>query len=154
MGGLALLRLGQLLLREGRAGREADDAGEGGFWRRVVRLLGRVVMAAGAVAPVLVALGYVNFGIGLLWPTVLTLGLIGLVGVTQSFVFDLYSALTRRTEAPRDALLPTLVGFALAVAALPLFALIWGVLRRWPSGGTRSCTASRSARPPCRRAAS
>ncbi|PWJ20526.1 mechanosensitive ion channel family protein [Jannaschia seohaensis] len=124
--GLTLLRLGQLLLSEGRSAR---DEGEAGIWAQVLRMLGRALLVVGVVGPALIAVGFVNLGTAIVWPTVLSLGLLVLIGVLQNVVFDFYAAITRRTEMARDALAPTLVAFLLAVAAVPAFALIWGV--RW-----------------------
>ncbi|TFL18511.1 mechanosensitive ion channel domain-containing protein [Jannaschia formosa] len=122
--GLTLLRLGQLLLSEGSTAREDTEAG---FWAQVLRLVGRALVVIGVVAPLLVGAGFVNLGMAILWPTVMSLALLVLIGVAQSVVFDVYAAATRRTEAVRDALAPTLVAFLLAVAAVPAFLLIWGV---------------------------
>ncbi|SFI35045.1 DUF3772 domain-containing protein [Jannaschia pohangensis] len=123
--GLAMLRLGQIFLSEGRAAREEE--GGDGFWAQVLRLLGRGLILVAFVAPLVAAVGYVNLGLAIFWPSVVSLGLIALIGVVQGLVFDLYATATRRADAGRDALTPTLVGFGLALAALPLFALIWGV---------------------------
>ncbi len=122
--GINLLRLGRLLLSEGLAAREDDAAG---FWAQVQRLIGRALMAVGVTAPVLAGFGYVNLGLAILWPSVFSLALVMLIGILQGFIFDLFAALTRRADAGRDALVPTLVGFGLAVAATPVFALVWGV---------------------------
>ncbi|MGP1355126.1 mechanosensitive ion channel family protein, partial [Roseicyclus sp.] len=60
-------------------------------------------------------------------PTARSLGLIGLLIALQPVVRDLYAVVFRKTvEEAGDALLPVLVNFLLAFAALPLFALIWG----------------------------
>lgn len=122
--GINMVRLGQLLVHGGRA--EEGDETEG-LWPQVLRNAGRALMGVGVAAPVAAALGYVELASAVLWPTVMTLALIAAVGVLQAFLFDLHAALTGRTDGSRDALAPTLVGFALAVAALPLLALIWGV---------------------------
>lgn len=122
--GVNLLRLGQLFLSEGNLSRTDDGDG---LWGQVLRLLGRALIAVGVFAPLLATAGYVNLGGAILWPTVMSLAVIMLIGILQGFVFDIYAALTRRADAGRDALTPTLVGFALALASLPVLALIWGV---------------------------
>lgn len=122
--GLTLLRLGQLLLAEGRT---AGDDGDGVFWAKVMRLTGRALIVVGLLAPAMFAFGFVNLGMALLWPTVATLGLLVVIGLMQGVVYDAYAALTRTTDSARDALAPTLIGFGLALIALPLFFLIWGV---------------------------
>ncbi|CTQ50820.1 DUF3772 domain-containing protein [Jannaschia donghaensis] len=124
IGGLNLLRLGQLFLAEGKVAKGEESEG---FWGQVMRLLGRGLIVVAIAAPLVAAFGYVNLGGAVLWPSVLSLALIMLIGILQGFVFDLYAAITRRPDVGRDALTPTLVGFALALAALPVLALIWGV---------------------------
>jgi small-conductance mechanosensitive channel len=124
--GLTLVRLGQLLLAQGHLQRDAED-GPDGIWPQTVRLIGRLLIVIGLVAPVAAATGYVNLALSLTWPTVASLGLIVFVATLQTVVFDVWAAVTRRSDAARDALAPTLVGFGLALASLPAFALIWGV---------------------------
>lgn len=124
LAGLNLLRLGQQFVAEGRAAQSDETEG---FWPQVLRLMGRALMVVAVIAPLLAASGYANLGNALLWPAVLSLALVMLIGVLQELIFDLYATLTRRADAGRDALMPTLVGFALALASLPLLALIWGV---------------------------
>ncbi|GIT91914.1 mechanosensitive ion channel protein MscS [Jannaschia pagri] len=122
--GLTLIRLGQFLLREAKA--DAED-GDASFWSQVNRLVGRALMIVGLITPLAIGAGYVNLGLAMLWPTVMSIALLVGIGVAQAVVFDAFAAITGRTETARDALAPTLVGFALAVASLPLFALVWGV---------------------------
>ena len=123
--GLTLLRLGHLLLVEGR--QETSAEGDSGFWAQVMRLVGRALMAVGALAPLAIGAGYVNLGLAVLWPTVLTLAILVVISTLQSLVFDAYAVITRKKDTARDALTPTLVSFGLAVAAMPVFALVWGV---------------------------
>nr|WP_238941650.1 DUF3772 domain-containing protein [Jannaschia sp. Os4] len=133
LAGLSLLRLGRLLARApapplpGDGEAETGDAAERGLVQRAIVLLGRAAMAVGIAGPVLAALGYVNAATYLTWPAVVTLGLIGLVALLQTVIFDVWAAATGRVEAARDALIPTLIAFGLVLAALPLLALIWGV---------------------------
>ncbi|MGB3406228.1 MAG: mechanosensitive ion channel domain-containing protein [Jannaschia sp.] len=122
--GVTLVRLGQLLLAEGRL---AHSEGEGGFWAQVMRLAGQALMAAGVGAPLAIGLGYVALGEAVLWPSILSVALFVAIGAFQNFIFDAYAALSRQEEAARDALAPTLVVFALALLSVPLFALVWGV---------------------------
>ncbi len=124
LAGFTLIRLGQLFLSEGEAAKRDESDG---LWGQVLRLLGRALMVVGAVAPLAATAGYVNLANAVLWPSVLSLALIMGIGILQGFVFDLYATVTRRADAGRDALTPTLVGLALALAALPVLALIWGI---------------------------
>ncbi|CTQ32971.1 DUF3772 domain-containing protein [Jannaschia rubra] len=133
--GINLFRMGKLFLSEGEAARADDDDGGGGFWAQVLRLIGRGLILVGVLSPLVAAVGYVNLANAALWPAALSLALIMFIGILQGFAFDLYAAAMRRPDTGRDALLPTLVGFVLALLSLPLFALIWGVLpstlREW-----------------------
>ncbi|SDZ32777.1 Small-conductance mechanosensitive channel [Jannaschia faecimaris] len=122
--GVNLVRLGQLFLSEGIASK--GDEGDG-LWGQVLRLLGRALMVVGVCSPLIATFGYVNLGGAIIWPSVLSLALIMLIGILQGLVFDIYAAITRRPDAGGDALTPTLVGLALALGSLPVLALIWGV---------------------------
>jgi small-conductance mechanosensitive channel len=123
LAGLSMLRLGKLLLNAARAA----EAEEGGSRGQLLGLIGRAVMLIGAAAPIIAGVGYVNLGMALIWPATMSLALLAALSVVQGAVFDLYSLLTRRGDLARDALAPTLIGFALAIASLPVFAVIWGV---------------------------
>jgi small-conductance mechanosensitive channel len=107
----------------GPAGGEAEALA---FRRGLVTFGGRALMVVAGVAPVLTALGFFRAGDAILVPTVLTLALGGLVVLLQWLAADIYALLLRREDGIRDALLPVLAGFALALAALPVLALIWG----------------------------
>jgi small-conductance mechanosensitive channel len=122
--GLTLLRLGQLLRSEAKAS-IADQ--EGGVWGQAMRLLGQALIAIGVAGPIAIALGFVNLGLAVLTPAVATLALLIVIGVAQTVVFDIYALAKRRTDSVQDALGPTLVAFLLAVIAVPLLLLIWGV---------------------------
>ena len=84
------------------------------------------------LVPVLAALGYGQAAISLFLPTVLTLGLVGVVAVVFSlFRASLESWLDGGDEAARQSrsqfkLLPVFVGFVLICLAAPVTALIWG----------------------------
>ncbi|MEM7709385.1 MAG: DUF3772 domain-containing protein, partial [Pseudomonadota bacterium] len=123
LAGLAMLRLGKLLLEASRA----TDAEDGGTRSQLLGLVSRALMAIGVVAPVAAGLGYINLGMALVWPAAISLALMAGISVLQGVVYDLYAFVTRRRDPARDALAPTLIGFGLAIASLPVFALIWGV---------------------------
>lgn len=119
---LLLLRLGQMLIAAGQAGQ-----GQGLYRHRLLGLLGRGAVGVGLLAPVLAAVGYVAAASALVFPAVLSLGLLAFLIVLQRLVTDIYAALMRmEAEAAEGALVPVLAGFALALLALPLLALIWG----------------------------
>ncbi|MEZ5887211.1 MAG: DUF3772 domain-containing protein [Paracoccaceae bacterium] len=121
---LFLFRLGQLLRRQRLAGAEEGDAVL--FRNRMIGLCGTVMVAAAAIAPLLAVVGYVTAANALIWPVVGSAALIGAIILLQRFLTDIYVAVTRTGEEGREALIPVLTGFLLAVASLPLFALTWG----------------------------
>ncbi|MBD3804538.1 MAG: mechanosensitive ion channel family protein [Thioclava sp.] len=121
---ILLFRFGQLLRRHLR--NETSASEESAFRDRLVGLLGNTLIVVSVIAPVLGGIGYVNAANALIWPTIMTLGLIALVLVLHLFLTDLYVFITRRNDEGRESLTPTLIGFLLGLAALPFAALIWG----------------------------
>jgi small-conductance mechanosensitive channel len=93
---------------------------------RLIRLLRRLSYLLAYLAPMLAVLGYLNAAEALIYPVILTLGLLAGLLVLQRFAGDLYGWISKRGDAARDSLLTVLVGFGLALMALPLLALIWG----------------------------
>lgn len=93
---------------------------------RVVAFLGQLGRLIAVLTPLAAAAGYVTAANAVLWASVMTLGLVGLLIVLQDFIADLYAMAKGGDQSARDALMPVLISFALVVLALPLFALIWG----------------------------
>lgn len=122
--GLLLFRMGQGLHRHlSTERREAETAGYG---RRLIGFVGQGAMLIGIAGPLLAAVGYVPAAAAMVYPAILSLFAIGLLLVLQDLVTDLYAIVTRTEDDAREALLPVLANFALALASLPVFALIWG----------------------------
>ncbi|MFN4155977.1 MAG: DUF3772 domain-containing protein [Paracoccaceae bacterium] len=121
---LILVRAGRLIGLTLTADSSADD--EVGFRNRIVSLLGRGAVLIGYGAPVLAAIGYVPAATAMVFPAATSLGLLGFVYIVQVVFTDIYAVITRNEDGARNALVPVLVGFALILAALPVFALIWG----------------------------
>ena len=69
------------------------------------------------------AAGYAEAGNALLYPTVLSLLILGLVMVLQRFLADVYGLMTRQGAEAREGLVAIFAGFVLVVGALPLLAL-------------------------------
>lgn len=103
---------------------EVSDAPD--YRVRIVAFLGIVGRIVAVIAPAAAAAGYVTAANAALWSSVMTLGLAGLLIVLQDFIGDLYAMAKGGDAAARDALMPVLIGFALVVSSVPLFALIWG----------------------------
>lgn len=122
--GLLLVRMGQLLHRHlATERREGEPASYG---KRLIGFLGQGAMLVGVVGPVLAAIGYVPAAAALIYPGMLTLFAVGLLLVLQELISDLYAVVSRTDADPGEALLPVLANFGLALASLPIFALIWG----------------------------
>ncbi|MGZ2258027.1 DUF3772 domain-containing protein [Roseobacter sp. A03A-229] len=105
---------------------ESEDAPRGVGLARVVRTAGTALVVVSMVAPIMAAVGYAEAGDALLYPTLVSLLILGFVVTLQRFSVDLYGLITGDLENARDALIPVLVGFALVICAIPLLALAWG----------------------------
>ena len=123
LAGLMLFRFGRVL---SRGAEEPEGEGETPFRIRALRLVAQALVAVGIVGPLLAAIGYVQAAEALVFPTMLSLALLGVVLILQRFLSDLWRFLTRNEEAETDGLLPTLMGFGIFLLSLPIFALIWG----------------------------
>ncbi|HVL20202.1 MAG TPA: DUF3772 domain-containing protein [Amaricoccus sp.] len=92
--------------------------------------IGRVIRVFAVLAPLLGAAGYMAAGGFLVYPTILSLGLIGAGYV----IYDLLCKVIWATVGPPGegqdgGLLPVVIAGLVCLAALPLLALIWGA--RW-----------------------
>lgn len=119
---LLLFRLGGVL----RACMDAYQVETAPYRYRVAAALGGVSRVIALVVPVLAVIGYVTAANSLLWPWLNTLGLVALVLLLQGFIDGLWVIIKGGEEGASNALAPVLIGFGLALAALPLLALIWG----------------------------
>ena len=121
-----LFRLGMLLRRQ-----QLSDApslgGEALFFRnRMISLVGTAMAGVAMIAPLLALIGYVAAANALIWPTIGSAALIGMIILLLRFLTDIYVIVTKSGEEGREALIPVLIGFLLHIGALPLLALIWG----------------------------
>jgi potassium-dependent mechanosensitive channel len=121
-----LVRLGLLLRRQRNVEATLGSADAQIFRNRMVRLAGTAMVVVGVVAPALALIGYVAAANALVWPTVGSAALIGLIILLLRFLTDIYTVFGRHGDDDSESLLPVLLGFVMAVASLPLFALIWG----------------------------
>ena len=96
------------------------------LYQTMMWLLRRVSRFVAIIATLAGALGYMNAANALLYPFVLTLGLLASILVLQRLVSDTYEVFLGKAGAGKDALLPILIGFSFLILALPVFALIWG----------------------------
>jgi len=121
-----LLAGGLVLLRVGRVLRKAGEPADRSYTLRLLAILARGLAAIGLAAPALAGLGYVQAASALIYPAILSVGLITFLFVLQRLVGDIWAILTKDDDKGRDALVPVLVGFVMTLASLPVFALIWG----------------------------
>lgn len=121
---LLLLRLGWLLRGNNKSDVETDTP-DRIFADRLIGAVSGLLIAVGIVGPLLAALGYGTASRWLIYPTIYSLAVFGTVALVQRVVGDIY-AMIRPGEGASDSLIPTLLKFALAFAAIPLLALVWG----------------------------
>ncbi len=125
--GFILFRMGRKLTRSARAARAEMEEGEPTFAMRNLALVGQLIVVLAVAGTLLAAVGYLNAGTFLVFPTAFTLILMGLLLVLNDLIREVYALVARtEVEQAREALMPTLLGLAIALASLPLFALIWG----------------------------
>jgi potassium efflux system protein len=131
--GLSLFRLAQILfavdrIQKASFGPAEETSASAGFVALVARSTVKILRPAALLAILLGAVGYMPAASGIVYPSVLTLGLLCALLVTSRFASDLYGAIIKRDEDDAgDGLVPVLVSIALFAASLPVFALIWGV---------------------------
>ncbi|WP_373352741.1 DUF3772 domain-containing protein [Pseudoroseicyclus sp. CXY001] len=125
---LVLFRLGQVMAR--RETEEEEGAAAVSSYRSgLMRVLGQAAMAAGIAGAVLATLGFDTAAGSVIPPAILTLALIAVVVLLQRLIGDLYAALAGSGEDGTEEtgpLLPVLLALILALAAVPVLALIWG----------------------------
>ncbi|MES2667464.1 MAG: DUF3772 domain-containing protein [Pseudomonadota bacterium] len=130
--GLVLWRMGALLrlpAREQAAAppqTPASAAGGQSYSLRLLAFVGQGVGVVGLLAPVLAGFGYVQAASALIYPAIMSLGVLTLLFVLQRLIGDLWALVTRNEATGREALVPVLAGFVLTLVSLPVFALIWG----------------------------
>ena len=92
---IILFRLGQILARGPQTAQDSDAEQSSGFGR-ILKLIGRVSLLVAVGTPLIAAAGYTNLATAILYPTIKSLALFGLVLVLQRFLADLYGLVSRR----------------------------------------------------------
>lgn len=98
----------------------------------LIDFMSRACFIIAILAPVLAAFGYLQASISLFLPTVMTVALVGTLGIIFALFRDsLESWLQSGDETSRKSraqfrLMPVFVGFILICLAVPVIALIWG----------------------------
>jgi potassium efflux system protein len=121
-----LLTAGLILMRTGRVLRLARDTDDKSYVLRLLLLVSRGLTAIGVIAPVLAGFGYVQAATALIFPAILSLGLVTLLFILQRLIGDIWALVLKTEDGAADTLVPVLAGFAMTIASLPVFALIWG----------------------------
>lgn len=120
-GGLILLRLGRVI----RRAQTAEDR-PGSYALRLILILSRALAVIGLAGPVLAGFGYVQAAEAMIYPAMLSFALVSLLFILQRLIADGWALVIRTEDTGREALVPVLAGFVLAILALPVLALIWG----------------------------
>ena len=105
---------------------EAQASPRAAGFSQLVEFLRRALFLLGIASPILAVIGYINAAEAIVFPAVKTLILIAAIVIVQRFFAMVYGWLTGQGDAARDSLFSVLVGFALAITALPLLAIYWG----------------------------
>ena len=121
---LLLLRVRQIRTNDRLLDQTASTRAAG--FSQLVEFLRKAMFLLGIVTPVLALVGYTNAAEAIVFPAVKTLVLIAALAIFQRFVSQIYGWITGQGDAARDSLFSVLVGFALAIVALPVLAIYWG----------------------------
>ncbi|CAM3149403.1 DUF3772 domain-containing protein [Paracoccus nototheniae] len=119
---LAMFRLGNILRRLTRDAVTQDLS----YRHWIAAWAGQLTRIVAPLAVLVMALGYVNMGNVIMWPWLLSLSLVGLLILLQDFIADIFDLVQRGAEGAREGLAPMLSGFALVLASVPVFMVIWG----------------------------
>uniref|UniRef100_UPI002B26CD46 mechanosensitive ion channel family protein n=1 Tax=Leisingera sp. TaxID=1879318 RepID=UPI002B26CD46 len=127
---LVLLRLHRIGAKrrklQSAQGEEAEDGAIAAGAGHVFSIARRAIYLLGFISPLLAALGYVNAAEALVYPAATTLALLAALLVLHRFFGDVYGWLSGKGSEARESLFSVLIGFMLALLALPPLALIWG----------------------------
>jgi len=128
LAGLFLFRMGRLLWGHQSLEAAAGPETSASFFDRMLRLGAKAVMVLSVVAVVLGAVGYVTAALQIVIPLIASLTLVAVTIILHRLITAIYDAVVGDDhEGASEALVPALAGMALAIMAMPVLALIWGV---------------------------
>jgi len=122
--GLMLLRMARLL--QGHCKNSLEEDGEETFRSSIVKFLALALAILGIASPVLAAVGYFKLAHFLMFPTLLSLQLLAALLVLQRLIVEVYVAITRNRDKATESLVPVMIGLALVLLSVPVFAMAWG----------------------------
>ena len=127
--GAFILILSVLLWRLGRAigTAPAIETAPDEVSGRMRRFVGQFCTFVAVVSPLLALTGYVNAGVALMFPAIISLALTGLLMLLQRVLKDLTDTHGGDDFRGFQALIPIFLSFAVYLVSLPFFALIWGM---------------------------
>ncbi|PRY24850.1 small-conductance mechanosensitive channel [Aliiruegeria haliotis] len=107
---------------------DRDEVDERGFLQSMIYIVGRICLVLAFLGPIAAVLGYTRAAVSLTLAPGLSIALLALVTFLQRLSMGLFQmfAPAGRTGT---GLAAVLVNFAIMIASLPFFALIWGA--RW-----------------------
>ena len=123
---LVLLRVRQVRSNEAAVPTEDGSGTRGSNLTQLIEFLRRALFLLGITSPILAAVGYTNAAESIVYPAVESLVLIAALVIIQRFLTSVYGLITGQGDAARDSLFAALIGFALAIIAIPILALYWG----------------------------
>lgn len=104
-----------------------EDGSMGFYYQRIRPALALTCLVVCISAPLLAIAGYTILADAILYPMILTLGVIGLIFLLQSFLTDLVGLVLRKGDSISDTIVPALASGVMILLALPLLAIIWGI---------------------------
>ncbi|WP_282151051.1 DUF3772 domain-containing protein [Ruegeria atlantica] len=107
------------------AGEPSETARAAGF-SQLVEFIRRALFFLGIASPILAMLGYTNAAEAIVFPAVRSLVLIAALVIVQRFLTSVYGWLGGQGDKAKDSLFSVLIGFAMAILAMPVLALYWG----------------------------
>jgi small-conductance mechanosensitive channel len=135
LGSYGLVRTARLL-RQIRRSMEAQDAAHplqpqaSQLGQQFLKLLGRLLLLFAIAAPLHAAVGYFAAARYMIFPTIMTLGLIAtgvvLFDLVNKTVQSFFGATRHRGADIQGGLIPVAIAVLITLAAAPLAALIWG----------------------------
>ncbi|MBO9412715.1 MULTISPECIES: DUF3772 domain-containing protein [unclassified Ruegeria] len=123
---LVLLRVRQVRSTEVVVDSDEPGATRGAGLAQLIEFLRRALFLLGIASPVLAVVGYTNAAEAIVYPAVKSLVLIAALVIVQRFLTAVYGWVTRQGDAAKDSLFSVLIGFAMAIFAIPVLAIYWG----------------------------